>query len=69
MGRKVKLTFPASPSKYPVLPWYVPTEFHVFGIAHSVKMKIKTAILGWLVHIYNLSLSFIVKKDNQGDAA
>lgn len=69
MGRKVKLTFSASPSQYPLLPWYIPTEFHASGIVHIVKMKIKTVILGWLVHIYNLSPSFIVKKDNQGDVA
>lgn len=69
MGGKVTLTLPASPSQYPLLPSYIPTEFHAFGIVHIVKMKIKTVILGWLVHIYNLSPSFIVKKDNQGNAA
>lgn len=68
-GGKVKLTFAASPAKYSRLPWYSPAERRAFGIVHGIKMKIKTVILGWLVHIYNLSPSFIVKKDNQGDAA
>lgn len=69
MGRKVKLTFSASPSKYPLLPCCIPTEFRAFGIVHIVKIKIKTVILGWLGPIYNLSRSFRVKNNNQGDAA
>lgn len=68
MGRKVKFTS-ASPSTYPLLPCHIPAEFHAFGIVHIVKMKIKTVILGWLGPIYNLSRSFRVKKNNQGDAA
>jgi hypothetical protein len=69
MGRKDKLTFSALPSQYPPPPCHIPTEFHAFGIVHIVKMKIKTVILGWFRHIYNLSPSFIVKKNNWGNAA
>lgn len=60
MDRKVKFTFSASPSKYPLLVCHIPTEFHALDVVHIVKMKIKTVILGWLGHIYNLSPSFIV---------
>lgn len=68
-GRKVRLTFSLSPSEYPLLPCHIPAEFHAFGVVHIVKMKIKTVRLGWLGYIYNLSPSFIVKKNNQGSAA
>lgn len=68
-GRKVGLTSSVSPSEYPLLPCHIPAEFHAFGVVHIVKMKIKTVRLGRLGYIYNLSPSFIVKKNNQGNAA
>lgn len=68
-GRKVRLTSSVSPSEYPLLPCHIPAEFHAFGVVHIVKMKIKTVRLGRPGYIYNLSPSFVVKKNNQGNAA
>ena len=68
-SRKVRLTFSVSPSEHPLLPCHIPAEFHAFGVVHIVKMKIKTVRLGWLGYIYNLSPSFIVKRNNQGNTA
>lgn len=65
MGRKSALTFSASPSKQPLLPCHIPTEFHAFGIVRIVKMNIKTVTLGLLRHIYNVSPFLTVKKNNQ----
>ena len=68
-GRKVELTSSVSPSKYRLLPCHIPAEFHAFGAVHIVKMKINTVRRGRLGYIYNLSPSFRVKKNNQGNAA